>query len=117
MGSIFFVILAVVIGKKYLTFLFSKNLQRKSIYYLVGMIFAFVVSILVNCCFENRILFDRQNPFGLLFWLYLGIGCTLINSYIKGEIDGKENIYIMKTIKKLNLENTKERYSDFQERI
>lgn len=83
-GSIAFLLVAILIGINYLKYLFDKNKKNETTYYLCGMIFAFVVSILVNCCFENRILFDRQNPFGLIFWLYLGIGCSLIDNGSKG---------------------------------
>ena len=82
-GIVIFLLYAVLICVKYLRYLLDSKEVETTMYSIIGMTFVVISSSAVNGLFETRLVFDRQNPFGLIFWLYLGVGCALIDNFNK----------------------------------
>lgn len=76
-----FLILIVLIVKKYVKYLFAEDTQNTS-YKIVGMLFCVLGAVGANGMVENHLLFNRQDPYGLLFWFYLGCGLIMIESVV-----------------------------------
>ena len=62
-----FLILIILSVKRYIQYLFVEDVNSKS-YKIIGVLFCILGAIGANGMVENHLLFNRQDPFGLLFW-------------------------------------------------
>lgn len=57
---------------------FLKNASEKNeIYKLVGILFCIAAGFAANGIVETHLLFNYYDPFGAIFWMYLGFGAVL----------------------------------------
>lgn len=78
-GFVIMFIYALFMFIKYVKYLIDINNRSDQVRFMVvGMIFVVVIAFAVNGLFENRLLFDRQDPYGLMFWFNIGTGSALI---------------------------------------
>lgn len=77
-----FVIFIFFSLKKYILFLYYSKTDTLQ-YRLVGGISCLLGALGVNGLVETHLLFNRQDPYGAIFWFYLGCGMSLINYYKK----------------------------------
>lgn len=76
-GLLCFFVLIILIVKRYVKYLFMENVETDS-YKIIGMLFCVLGAIGANGMVENHLLFNRQDPYGIIFWFYLGCGLILI---------------------------------------
>lgn len=72
-----FIIFAILVAVKFILFLFKTDKEGEE-YKKVGIIFCIIGAIAANCFVESHLLFNRQDPYGLIFWVYLGAGILYI---------------------------------------
>ena len=82
-GFFCFLVLIILIVKRYIKYLLSEDIDSDS-YKIVGVLFCVLGAIGANGMVENHLLFNRQDPYGILFWFYLGSGLILIKNAISG---------------------------------
>lgn len=78
-GLICFLAFIILVVKKYLKYLFVEDIENGS-YKIISMLVCILGTIGVNGMVETHLLFNRQDPYGLTFWFYLGSGLILINN-------------------------------------
>lgn len=89
-GFMLFLAFGALLGKKYIISLFK--MDKDSQYYkVVGTIFALVGALAANGMVESHLLFNHHDPYGAIFWFYLGMGIYFINKYNKQKMDKDEN--------------------------
>lgn len=116
-GAVVFLLYAFCMCRRYLIFFLDKRILKNQSYYVIGLSFVIVGAFSINGFFENRLLFDRQDPIGLLFWLYIGAGSALIESmYREEKYTGKSLVFACDTpLQVLNAINLKEnQYEDVE---
>ena len=59
--------------------------EKKEIYMLVGILFCIAAGFAANGIVETHLLFNYYDPFGAIFWMYLGIGTVLSVRYYQGK--------------------------------
>lgn len=91
-GAGIFVLIAILLIKRFGLFL-CRTESNSNEYKLIAIIFSLLASFAVNGLVESHLLFNRQDPYGVIFWLYTGIGEALIVFFSK-------NLYIKKKGKK-----------------
>lgn len=90
-GFLLFISFAVLLVKKYVLTLLK--MDKDSYHYkIIGVIFTLVGALAANGMIENHLLFDRQDPYGAVFWFYLGIGIYFINSYYKQQMEKNKKL-------------------------
>ena len=87
LGLLIFAIFAVNIAKKYIISL--KSFYGTSAYAPLAAIFVLLASLLSQVVSESHILFCRQDPHAIIFWLYLGYGIFFITkeNFVKSKND------------------------------
>ncbi len=81
-GFTIFLVFACLVARRYIKFLLKKPVDAK-MYKIIGMLFCILAAIVANGLFETHLLFDKQDPYGVIFWAYLGIGLLLIEKQRK----------------------------------
>lgn len=93
LGLVLFAIFAVLVSCKYITALVK--MKKDGNYFAVASVFSFLALLLSQIVAESHILFNRQDPFACLFWLFLGFGMYLIQ-HIK-EDETKDRAFVCVT--------------------
>lgn len=81
-GLLCFLIFIILIVKKNLKYLFVADVKSQT-YTIVGMLVCILGAIGVNGMVENHLLFNCQDPYGLIFWFYLGCTSIFINIAVR----------------------------------
>lgn len=79
-GLLIFLVLAVFIVKHLALLLYYANKKCRE-YTLISILFAICAAFVVNGVVESHLLFNRQDPIGLLFWFFLGAAVSLGNAF------------------------------------
>jgi len=74
-----FLIFALLIAKDYLVS--WKRLFKTGYVYPLGAILSLIVMLLSQVPAEGHLLFNRQDMFAVVFWLYLGVGAQMIDHF------------------------------------
>lgn len=82
LGFGLFVLIALATAKRFLLFIYRTDTDTTE-YKIVALILSVIVAFVANGVIETHLLFDRQDPFGVIFWLYVGVGELLIYHYSK----------------------------------
>jgi len=95
-GALCFLVFIILVVKKYIQYLFLENTESGS-YKIIGMLFCMLGAIGADGMVENYLLFNRQDPRGMIFWFYLGCGLILIRNAVSGSrfkdyVCRKENV-------------------------
>lgn len=80
-GFICFLVFIILVIKKYIKYLFVED-TKSGFYKIIGMLFCMLGAIGANGMVENHLLFNRQDPRGMIFWFYLGCGLILIKNAV-----------------------------------
>ena len=92
-GLIIFAVFAVKVAKKYITSLIL--FHGTETYSSLAVIFVLLCMLLSQIASESHILFNRQDPYAILFWMYLGFGLFIIKG--KHTKNNCENLFICGT--------------------
>lgn len=92
-GLLLFLIFAFFVGKKYLISLLKTH--KTKYYGLIASVFVLIMVFVSQIPAEAHILFNRQDPFAIIFWLYLGYGIYLIKDFEKHE--SEKSLFICDT--------------------
>lgn len=79
-GLCIFILFGVLIVVRYIRFLWDVNISDQS-YRIVGLIFCVLTAIVANGLVETHLFFNGQDPYGVIFWAYLGVGMLLMERY------------------------------------
>lgn len=79
-GILFLFAIIALSGKCFIDFLL-KNKLNSSQYRIIGLIFCLIVSYIANDIVESHLMFNGIDPYGVIFWAYLGMGLTLIRKF------------------------------------
>lgn len=74
-----FVIFAFLVAKDYLVS--WKRLFRTKYVFPLAAVLSFIVTLLSQAPAEGHLLFNRQDIFAVLFWLYLGVGAQMVDHF------------------------------------
>lgn len=79
-GLLLIAVFTFVVAKKYILSLI--RLYGTESYTSIAIIFVFLFMLVSQVPNEAHILFNRQDPYAIMFWLYLGLGMHLLNGKI-----------------------------------
>lgn len=82
-GFILFAALAIAILAQYLRFLIFE--KKDGLYPVIAIMFSLIAAMAVNGLVETHILFNRQDPYGVLFWFFTGMGLLLVKLHMREE--------------------------------
>lgn len=88
-GFLLFAAFAVFLVKKYVMTLLKMDKDSQH-YKITGIIFALVGALAANGMIESHLLFNQHDPYGAVFWFYLGVGIYFIDKYNKQKSDEDE---------------------------
>jgi O-antigen ligase len=86
-GLAIFLTLAISVLSRFMRF-FMSNTSDSQAYKIIGIVFCLLGAMMVNGFVEAHLLFNRQDPFAVIFWLYAGIGLVLIRRYAENNRKG-----------------------------
>mgnify|MGYP005800878817 CR=1 FL=1 len=79
-GLLIIALFAFCVAKKYISALI--RLYGSKVYASAAIIFVFLFMLLSQVVNEAHVLFNRQDPYAVMFWLYLGFGTYIIRNKI-----------------------------------
>ena len=89
-GLLCFLVFIILAVKRYLSFILLTKHESNQ-YRVIACIASLLGAMGANGMVENHLLYNHQDPYGAIFWCYLGVGMILINKYQKTS-EYKDNV-------------------------
>lgn len=94
-GFVLFVVFAFLIAKK-LTLYLIKSKKNTENYRIIALLFSIMGAMVANGLVESHLLYNRQDPFGIIFWVYTGIALVLAEKY-RGSDSQEKFVFVADT--------------------
>lgn len=81
-GMLLFITFAILLASNFIRFFYRGN-RKSEQYNLLGLFFVILGAMAGNGMVETHLLFNRQDPYGAIFWFYIGLAFVFMEKFRK----------------------------------